>query len=515
MDSSLVRILAVLFIGYLIGLVVYRLCFSPLAKFPGPKLAACSKWYEFYYDVVLRGQFTFQIQRMHQKYGPIVRINPFEVHIQDSTFWDELYTKNKEYERYAWMSGRFGANTTTSSTVKSDLHAIRRAPLNPMFSKRSITEFEPIVHEKVELLSKGLAAYAKSGEVLEMNSAFNAFAGDVISSYCFGFSYDQLKSAGFKNNFHAAYEAVRKFAHFGLQFPMVFILLGVSPRALLRLIVPNIYKMFVLQKDLQSKISAIIRDHESSPEHVASKSSLSTHSHPTIFNELLRSKLPPPEKTVRRLGSEAQQMIGAGVETVAWALTTTVFYLVSNPACLEKLKAELTTALPDPGFLPSSTTLEKLPYLAACVKEGIRLSTGVSVRLPRVSPHKPVIYDGWVIPAGTPVSMTTLDVLRDPEIFSSPNKFVPERWLNNPKTKTGESLAKYFVPFGKGPRMCIGINLAYVEMHLTLAMLFRRFTFELYETDISDVEIKHDFMVPQPKLSTKGMRVRVSGSVIG
>lgn len=57
---------------YMLGLVVYRLYFTPLAKFPGPKLAAISKWYEFYYDVVLRGQFTFQIQRMHQKYGKCV-----------------------------------------------------------------------------------------------------------------------------------------------------------------------------------------------------------------------------------------------------------------------------------------------------------------------------------------------------------------------------------------------------------------------------------------------------------
>lgn len=44
-------------------------------------------------------------------------------------------------------------------------------------------------------------------------------------------------------------------------------------------------------------------------------------------------------------------------------------------------------------------------------------------------------------------------------------------------------------------------------------MLFRRFTFELYETDVSDVEVAHDFMVPQPKLDTKGMRVKVTGIV--
>jgi hypothetical protein len=59
----------VLLLGYLIGLAFYRLYLSPLAQFPGPKLAALSQWYEFYYDVVCPGQFIFQIQRMHKKYG--------------------------------------------------------------------------------------------------------------------------------------------------------------------------------------------------------------------------------------------------------------------------------------------------------------------------------------------------------------------------------------------------------------------------------------------------------------
>jgi hypothetical protein len=54
---------------YLVSLTVYRLYFSPIAQFPGPKLAALTKWYEFYYDVVQKGQFTFQIQKMHKKYG--------------------------------------------------------------------------------------------------------------------------------------------------------------------------------------------------------------------------------------------------------------------------------------------------------------------------------------------------------------------------------------------------------------------------------------------------------------
>jgi cytochrome P450 len=180
--------------------------------------------------------------------------------------------------------------------------------------------------------------------------------------------------------------------------------------------------------------------------------------HPTIFSELLGSDLPPREKTLGRLSAEAQQLIGAGLETVAWALTVTLFHLISNPSILEKLQAELKEAIPDPTDIPDSLYLERLPYLGGCVREGVRLSTGVSVRLPRISPDKPMKYKDWVIPAGTPVSMTTLDVLNDNQIFHNPRAFVPERWLDNPKTSDGDHLSRYFVPFGKGPRMCIGIK---------------------------------------------------------
>lgn len=55
--------------AYLLALAFHRLYLDPLAKFPGPKLAALSRWYEFYYDVVLRGQFTFHVKELHQRYG--------------------------------------------------------------------------------------------------------------------------------------------------------------------------------------------------------------------------------------------------------------------------------------------------------------------------------------------------------------------------------------------------------------------------------------------------------------
>ncbi len=54
---------------YTLSLVIYRLYFDPLAGFPGPRIAAATGWYEFYHDVIRRGQYIYKIEEMHKKYG--------------------------------------------------------------------------------------------------------------------------------------------------------------------------------------------------------------------------------------------------------------------------------------------------------------------------------------------------------------------------------------------------------------------------------------------------------------
>jgi len=92
----------------------------------------------------------------------------------------------------------------------------------------------------------------------------------------------------------------------------------------------------------------------------------------------------------------------------------------------------------------------------------------------------------------------------NPTIFPDPETFDPERWLDKEKR-----LDRYLVSFGKGSRQCLGINLAYAELYLTAATLVSRFDFELYETSLKDVQIKHDFFVAVPDLSSKGVRATV------
>lgn len=66
---SLASILLLSYIVYGIGLAIHRLYFSPLAKFPGSKIAAVSQWYEFYHDVIRRGKYMWKIGEMHEQYG--------------------------------------------------------------------------------------------------------------------------------------------------------------------------------------------------------------------------------------------------------------------------------------------------------------------------------------------------------------------------------------------------------------------------------------------------------------
>jgi hypothetical protein len=68
-NYPILHLLATSFVFYLAGLAVYRLLLSPIAGFPGPKLAALTQWYECYYNVILPGQFFLHIEALHDKYG--------------------------------------------------------------------------------------------------------------------------------------------------------------------------------------------------------------------------------------------------------------------------------------------------------------------------------------------------------------------------------------------------------------------------------------------------------------
>lgn len=100
--TNILGLLGVFLACYACYIAIVRLYLSPVAKFPGPRLAALTFWYEFYYDVVKGGKYTWKIAQLHDQYGPIVRINPFEIHINDPEFYDELYVNASKRKTEIW-----------------------------------------------------------------------------------------------------------------------------------------------------------------------------------------------------------------------------------------------------------------------------------------------------------------------------------------------------------------------------------------------------------------------------
>lgn len=238
--------------------------------------------------------------------------------------------------------------------------------------------------------------------------------------------------------------------------------------------------------------------------------------HPSsIFEELLDSDIPVEEKSVIRLVDEGITLIGAGTISTAHVLSTITYHVLANPEILRTLQQELQEAMPDGLDVSAQTRLvrfERLPYLTATITEGLRLADAVFTRNQRVAPDRSLKFHDWIIPPGTIAGMTSHMVHMNPALYPAPREFRPERWLQSDTGSTTTepgSAKRSFMAFGKGSRMCMGMNLAYAELYLTLAAVFGRFELRLFETTRADVDVAHDFVVAVPKLDTKGVRVMV------
>lgn len=506
--------LAVLAVGaYTLYGALWRLYLSPIAHIPGPKLAALTLWYEFYYDVVLGGQYTFKIIELHKQYGPIIRISPWELHVGDPDFYSVLYATSasgQKRNKYNWFTESFGLDNSVFATWEHDKHKIRRGALGMYFSMQSVRRLDSLIRERVAMLLKRFSEFKDNGNVMMMSWAFAAFTNDVVMTYSFARCDHRLEAPDFDPSYRDASFFGSTAENFLKHAPWLNNFMQSIPDSMSHLAHPAMASFIEQKRNTLKQIAAI---------HDGQKSNLS---HPTIFHSILDSKLPPEEKSVSRLSDDAQVLMMAGTLTTAWTLEVIMFWLIMKPEILCKLKDELKVAMPDKNAVVPLPTLEGLPYLNAVIKEGIRLSYGVSCRLARIDPENEMIYadpatgKDWVIPPNTPVGMTSVQMHHIESLFPDSKRFYPERWL----TPEAKSLEKYIVSFTAGSRQCLGINLAYAELYLALSAIWRRWgstayrdeadegVFELYETGLRDVEIEADAFLPLQQKGTQGIRVR-------
>ncbi|KAI2894944.1 hypothetical protein CBS76997_341 [Aspergillus niger] len=497
--GAFVCLFAIFVVAYVVGLVFYRLCLSPLAKFPGPRLAAATGLYETYYDVIRDGQFTWHIERLHQKYGPVVRINPWEVHVKDADKYNTLYSgPTRKRNKDAWFSF-VGWPQAIVSTEQHALHRTRRSVLRQFFSDQAILSSEPLIRANIQALCRHFRSAQSRHYSLELHTAFLCFTSDTISQYAFGkrigfHSLDQPElSTASKTKLNSTFELVQTTRH----FPWLCKLAHVFPWPA-KLLNADFVGAYLQEKEVQDMVRKTIteRDTGSSEEHRAI--------YPAILDD---EKVPEDEKKFTRLTDDAIFLLLAGTDAPGRALVMNLYYILQHPEVYERVRAELCASWTDASTEPRLTTLKQLPYFTAVLKEGLRLSALVTTRLPRAAPDEILQFHGWEIPRETPVSMTTYFILRDPEIFPEPSRFIPERWLLEPEDL--RKLERYLVPFSKGTMGCLGPNMAWAWLYLVLGTLLRKFEMKLHDTTERNVEMVRDKFLGQTERGMNRVQIKV------
>ncbi|KAK6441795.1 hypothetical protein LTR95_001961 [Oleoguttula sp. CCFEE 5521] len=497
---------------YSLTKLFYRVFLHPLARFPGPRLAAATYLYEAYYDVWKGGQFLFHLDVLHDQYGPVVRVSPDEIHVRDSEWFHTLYTgPGHVRDKFARSIRANGSPGAVASASKHDHHKLRRAALNPFFSKRAIDDLQYEIQQKVDKMCDRISReYARPGISLEIGTAFTALTMDVITSYCFGESKGCLDEDNFGPRWKRLMTTAFAITPIAKHFPiMMRIRAAIPPRIVVRLI-PSMAGFVEVRQEIHAQGAAILAEKARGDSTLTGDDSEKAK---TVFHGILQAEIPDEEKTVQRMADEAFVLIIAGAETTAKVLTVILAHLLQEPNLIHRLRAEM-SAIAANGQPLALRQLENIPLFRAVIQEGLRVAGPVTNRQMLMAPNEDLRYtarDGShdvVIPRGTPVSMTIRSVLNDPAIFPNPDRFDPERWLR--AAEQGVRLDRYLVTFSKGLRACVGMNLSQCELYLGVAALISKFDMTLEDFDYArDLKVTRDHFIGAPSVGAKEIRVKV------
>ncbi|KAJ3774251.1 cytochrome P450 [Lentinula raphanica] len=458
-----------------VGVVaLYRLYFHPLCKYPGPVIAALTDWYELYHNIIQGGALLTEIDKLHKLHGTFhsCSSNELTLHFTDRNAYHDIYSNGTAFVKEPGFYLGFMAHAPSGlvSACDPEEAKLQKSLLGPMFSRRAVLALESTVQKKVDqLVSLMKEHYISPSSSIQMASAYRAVTTDVITEYCFAQSADTM-IPGFDHPIQRSVQEVVKRIWIQRHFPFLNTAASNAPQNLVEWLSPE-YKSYVgMRTAYEHQIDGLL----------ANPDSVSVADHETIYHHLLN----PKNRTTpsrRELIDQAFTLLGAGSDTVGNVCTVGTFYALKYPSIAHKLSTELSEAWPDEGRPLGLTVLEKLPYLTAFIKEALRFSVGVIHPMPRQATTT-VNIAGFDIAPGTIVEMSTAFLHLNPDVFPDPYTFNPNRWL----VEDTNEMNLDFVPFSKGPRSCVGLNLAWCELYLIFGNIFRKFNMKLHDEEVNE-----------------------------
>lgn len=356
-------------------------------------------------------------------------------------------------------------------------HGRLRRAVAAGFSEKAMREQEPVIAGYVDMLVNKLRRRSELGETVDVVRWYNWTTFDVVGDLVFAEPFGCLeREAGhpfvdmlLDATTQGAFFAAIKYAGFemipGFKWTVNRIIRSVPGFDSFR-------EMMVLMKaKLEHRLA--MKDERSD-----------------LFEGLVR-KRKEWNLDINRLQSNATLIAAAGSETTASLLSGVTYLLLQNPEAMEKLKHEVRTSFNSVADI-TITSVSRLPYLLACLNEGLRRYPPAVSNLPRDVHEGGEMIVGDFVPENTVVEIQQFAMNHSSQHWHDPYAFRPERWLNKfvsdigEATEMGEKNAdgdrlEAMQVFSVGPRNCVGRNLAYAEMRLIIARIIFEFDMELPE----------------------------------
>lgn len=453
---------------YLVLSVVYNLIFHPLANVPGPRLAAATPFWLLWKTFSLQKAPT--LHRCLAEYGSIVRIAPDKVLVNEQEDIKTIYsigTKFVKSDFYpAW--GLKGISNIFSTVDPKD-HAIRRSITARTFTKSSVLQFWPVIMEHIHALTLFLERNSTTNDgpesvspTVDFVKLWRHLALDILGTTTLGEDFNLIKTGSDHPFVHDLDSCVITIGTRSYTPDWLWRLLGYLPIKIWQKHLGGEQRLSDYAANTIAKVNACPKKE---------------HEPPTLVSSYQDYHGPDgnPLSSARIIG-EIAAVYFAGTDTTSNTLSFITFELARRCDIQNRLHAELSNRIDEPGIFPSYSELETFPYLNAVINEGLRVYAAIPSHLERVVPAGGTKLQGHTIPANTVVGVQAWSIHRDPRLFPKPDSFEPERWLDaTPEMK------RNLQPWGFGSRTCMGNHLAMMEFRLLLTALVRNFEVTMLE----------------------------------
>ncbi|KAJ2900598.1 cytochrome p450 [Zalerion maritima] len=459
-------------------LALYNLLLHPLRRFPGPKSWAISRIP--YARSLTNATLPYDIDELHQKYGPIVRVAPDEIAFAHPQAWKDVMGRGSS-DLPKWAQ-TYLSNTAVKPHIQNcvdmEQHRQLRKAIAPGFSDASLRAQEDIVERYASLLVRRLKGMCLAGGriggekerseekvVVDLNAWFNYLTFDIIGDLAFGESFGCLETS----DYHPWVQSIFKMGSASAYvvaaclFPPVKTAMG-----------------FLLDRFIRKKLEYHLQiTAELMKRRIDAGSDMRSDIVAPLLKQVEENKLGFDE-----LVANSAVFIAAGSETTATTLAGCVYYLLRNPEKLEKVKKEIRETFENEeeiGF----DSVRGLKYMIACLDETMRLYPPVPTGLPRVVPTGSggtMVCERW-LPEDTVVTIQPYAMYHSPALWTDPEKFVPERFTREDPEYANDAI-EALKPFMSGTRDCIGKNLGMFEMRLALARFLFNFDIELVDESV-------------------------------